>query len=67
MKANVGSLDKLIRIIAGIAILSLFFVLEGNSRYFALIGLVPLITGFINWCPLYRLLGVSTCSISRSN
>jgi len=57
---NVGSTDKIIRIIAGIAILSLFFILKGNARYFALLGFVPIITAFVGFCPLYALLGIKT-------
>jgi len=60
MKMNVGSVDKVIRIIAGIALLSLLFILEGNARWWGLIGLVPLITGLVGWCPAYSLIGAST-------
>lgn len=60
MKLNVGNVDKVIRIIAGIALLSLIFILEGNARWWGLIGLVPLITGLIGWCPAYSLIGTST-------
>lgn len=60
MKMNVGSVDKVIRIIAGIALLSLIFILEGNARWWGLIGLVPLITGLVGWCPAYSLIGAST-------
>lgn len=57
MEANVGRVDRTIRIVAGIAILSLFFVLEGNARWWALVGLVPLVTGLTRYCPVYRLFG----------
>ncbi|HEY8910572.1 MAG TPA: DUF2892 domain-containing protein [Desulfosporosinus sp.] len=60
MKVNEGSLDRIIRIILGLIILSLWFVLQGNSQYFALIGLIPLITGIIGWCPLYSIIGINT-------
>jgi len=62
MKVNVGSADKAIRIVIGLALLSLLFLLEGKARWFGLIGLVPLLTAFAGFCPLYTLLGVSTCS-----
>ena len=62
MKLNVGSVDKVIRIIAGIVLLSLIFILEGNARWWGLIGLVPLITGLVGWCPAYSLIGASTRS-----
>lgn len=61
MKANVGNADRAIRIAAGILILSAVFLLEGNARWFGLIGIVPLATGLISWCPAYRLLGMNTC------
>ena len=61
MSMNVGSVDKIVRIIAGIGLLSLFFFLEGNAKWLGLIGLVPLATGLVGYCPLYSLLGLSTC------
>lgn len=61
MKANVGSLDKAVRLVLAVALFSLFFILPGDGKWFGLIGLVPLLTGLINWCPLYTLFGVNTC------
>ncbi|HEV8645033.1 MAG TPA: DUF2892 domain-containing protein [Burkholderiales bacterium] len=61
MKANVGNTDRVIRIAAGILILSTVFLLEGNLRWFGLIGIVPLATGLIRWCPAYSILGTNTC------
>lgn len=60
MKKNIGSVDRWIRIIAGIAILSLLIWLPGNQRWYGLIGLVPLVTGMIGYCPTYALFGIST-------
>jgi hypothetical protein len=60
MKKNVGHLDKIIRIIIGIILLSLLFILKGNIRFIGLIGLLPLITAAIGYCPLYPLIGVNT-------
>ena len=62
MKANVGGIDRILRIVVGIAVLSLFFVLEGDTRWWALAGLVPLGTGLINFCPFYPILGINTCN-----
>ena len=61
MKANVGNADRVIRIAAGILILSAVFLLEGNARWLGLIGVAALATGFIRWCPAYSLLGMNTC------
>jgi len=60
MKANVGGVDKTLRIIAGLAILSLVFILDGKARWWGLFGLVPLLTGITGYCPAYPLLGVGT-------
>ncbi|HEY3400642.1 MAG TPA: DUF2892 domain-containing protein [Geothrix sp.] len=60
MQANIGSTDKAVRIVAGLALLSLVFLLKGNVRWFGLIGLVPMATAFMQFCPLYTLLGVNT-------
>lgn len=61
MKINVGNTDRVLRIVAGIVLLALVFVLEGNARWFGLIGIVPLVTGLFRFCPVYALLGLNTC------
>ena len=58
MKANVGGLDKWIRIVAGLALIA--WALTGGPVW-AWIGVVPLATGLFNFCPLYRLIGINTC------
>ena len=60
MKANVGGIDKILRIVVGLGLLSLLFLLEGNARWWGLLGLVPLATALINFCPLYTFLGINT-------
>jgi hypothetical protein len=60
MRKNVGKIEQWIRIILGLILLSLLFFIEGNARWWGLVGLIPLITGIIGYCPLYALLGVST-------
>jgi len=67
MNPNIGTTDRIIRIVAGIAILCSFFVLEGNMRWLALIGIVPLATGLIRWCPAYALFGLDTCGTARKS
>jgi len=63
MSANVGSLDRLLRIVAGLALLSLVFV--GPKTLWGLVGLVPLGTALIGFCPAYALFGIRTCPLSR--
>jgi hypothetical protein len=63
MTANVGGIDRILRIVVGIAVLSLFFVLEGNARYWALLGIVPILTGTFRFCPAYLPFGINTCSM----
>jgi hypothetical protein len=62
MTANVGGIDRILRIVVGIAVLSLFFVLEGNARYWGLLGIVPILTGTFRFCPAYLPFGISTCA-----
>ena len=64
MKQNVGSVERTIRIIAGAAILSLAFI--GPKTPWAYLGIVPLATGLMGWCPPYALLGLSTCAKAGS-
>lgn len=65
MDRNVGGIDKVVRIVAGLALLSLVFLLEGGARWFGLVGLVPLATGTLGWCPLYAPFGINTCPVKR--
>ncbi len=59
MQCNVGKTDKLLRIGAGIALLGLGA--SGIIGWWGLIGVVPLATGLLNWCPAYTLPGIKTC------
>ncbi|MCY1668219.1 YgaP family membrane protein [Rhizobium sp. SL86] len=64
---NVGSIDRLLRIVAGLVLLSLFFIFPDASwRYYTLIGVVPLLTGLMSSCPLYSLFGLSTCPVRKA-
>jgi hypothetical protein len=57
--SNEGNLDRSLRIALGLILLALVFV--GPKTYWGLLGLVPLATGFVGFCPLYRLFGLNTC------
>lgn len=59
MKNNVGGIDKILRIIVGIALIAATAL--GYLPIWGYIGIVPLATGLIGFCPLYPLLGLSTC------
>jgi hypothetical protein len=61
MKANVGGTDKILRVAAGVALIA--FTLLGIIGAWGWVGLVPLLTGLFNFCPLYTLLGVNTCKL----
>jgi len=60
MASNIGNLDRILRLIGGLALLSLLFVLPDNARWWGLAGLVPLATVATSWCPGYALFGLST-------
>ncbi|TXL14423.1 hypothetical protein BMR05_07245 [Methylococcaceae bacterium HT4] len=64
MKANVGGLDKKLRIAAGIIIIAAgaFF-----KFWWGAVGIIPLATALINWCPAYLPLGISTCKAKTSD
>ncbi|HHW77776.1 MAG TPA: DUF2892 domain-containing protein [Xanthomonadaceae bacterium] len=63
MGKNVGNVDRIARIAVGLILLALVFV--GPRTPWGWIGLVPLLTGLISWCPLYTLLGFNTCPMGR--
>ncbi|MGB8933365.1 MAG: DUF2892 domain-containing protein [Anaeromyxobacteraceae bacterium] len=60
---NEGTLDRGIRVVVGLAVLSLAFI--GPRTPLGYLGLVPLLTGAIGFCPVYRLFGLSTCPMKR--
>ena len=66
MKANVGGADRVVRIIIGLALLSLLFILPAPTKWWGLVGVVPLLTAFMSFCPLYSIIGVNTCPVQRS-
>lgn len=62
MNSNVGGIDRVARIVAGVALIA--WALLGGPAW-AWIGVVPLATGLIGWCPAYLPLGMSTCKTRR--
>jgi len=63
MKKNEGSLDRALRVVAGLALVGL--AASGNIGVWGYIGVVPLLTGALGYCPLYSILGFSTCPLER--
>lgn len=62
MKANVGTIDRVVRIVGGLALIGL--AVAGTIGPWGYIGVVPLLTGLIRVCPAYSLLGFNTCERS---
>ena len=66
MTTNVGKLDRILRIVLGLALIAGFFLnREGAYSWLYLIGIVPLATGLMSTCPLYSILGISTCPMKK--
>jgi hypothetical protein len=63
MSPNIGKAERAARVVVGIAVVSLAFV--GPQTPWAYLGLLPLVTGLVGWCPPYALLGVSTVRASK--
>jgi Protein of unknown function (DUF2892) len=59
MQTNEGTIDRVLRVVAGLALIGL--AATGNVGVWGWIGVVPLATGLIGWCPAYTLLGFRTC------
>ena len=63
MKANVGGIDRIARVVVGLALIAL--AATGTVGVWGWIGVVPLLTGLISWCPIYPLLGISSCPLRK--
>lgn len=64
MKVNEGGLDRVLRVVVGLGILSLAFV--GPHTPWGYVGIVPLLTGIFGFCPAYALLGINTCGVRKA-
>ena len=62
MPRNEGTIDRALRIIVGIVLL--YLAITGQYTPWTWIGVVPLLTGLVGFCPLYRLLGMNTCKVA---
>jgi hypothetical protein len=61
MSKNVGSLDRAVRIVLGLALIALALF---NGQWWGWIGVIPLATAFMGFCPAYKLVGLSTCPVA---
>ena len=66
MKANVGGIDRIVRIAIGISLLLAAAFIESPLRWWGLIGIVPLLTGVFRFCPAYLPFGLSSCDAPKS-
>ena len=64
MKNNIHHMERAIRILAGLILISLAFI--GPKNLWFLLGIIPLLTGLMGWCPPYSLLGINTCPKKQS-
>lgn len=65
-KINEGTLDRALRILLGIGLIAGYFLDPAASyRWLYLLGLVPLVTGILGFCPLYTLFGINTCPMKK--
>lgn len=63
MKANVGGIDRILRIVAGLVLIGL--AIAGIGAPWTWIGVIPLVTGLFSFCPFYPLLGISSCPMHK--
>jgi hypothetical protein len=63
MKANEGGVDRALRVIVGLVLIVLAFL--GTVGAWGYIGVVPLLTGLVGFCPAYTLLGMNTCGMKK--
>ena len=61
MKLNIGTIDRTLRIVAGLVLVAL--AATGTVGWWGWIGVVPLVTGLAGWCPAYSLLGIDSCKV----
>lgn len=64
---NVGTIDRVLRIVIGVALLAAFFMTPATSswHYLYLIGIVPVFTAIFSTCPIYSILGISSCAVKQ--
>jgi hypothetical protein len=63
MGKNVGGIDRVLRLIVGIVLIALVFV--GPQTPWGWVGIIPLVTALVGFCPAYRLIGLNTCGLGK--
>jgi len=63
MTQNVGNMERIIRIVAGLVLIGL--AATGTVGWWGWLGIVPLATGALGWCPPYAIFGINTCSMKK--
>jgi hypothetical protein len=64
MRLNEGTVDRVLRVVVGAGVLSLAFI--GPQTPWGYLGIIPLLTGLVGYCPAYALLGLSTCPVKKA-
>ncbi len=59
MKKNIHNVERVVRVVVGLGLTSMAFIGPANPWFF--LGLIPVATGLLGWCPPYAMLGISTC------
>ncbi|QSR84635.1 DUF2892 domain-containing protein [Methylacidimicrobium sp. B4] len=68
MLVNEGKTERVLRVLAGLALLiGLPLILSGPAKWWGVIGLLPLITGLVGYCPAWSLFGINTCRVKNSH
>ena len=65
MTKNIHHIERIIRIVLGLGLMTLAFV--GPQNQWFLLGAIPLATGLLGWCPPYAIFGINTCKIGQKN
>ncbi|WP_101068135.1 YgaP family membrane protein [Roseovarius salinarum] len=67
MTKNIGTIDRVLRIVVGLALIAGFFLNQGAAYgWLYLLGIIPLATGLMSSCPLYSIIGLNTCSSDKT-
>lgn len=63
-KQNIGNIERILRVLVGAALILGFFLSDGAYSWLYLLGIIPLATGVVGYCPPYAMLGINTCKRS---